>query len=97
MRQTQNNYLNMAEAVLQHFDNHAETWSNIGTVAAGVAKGILSVTLQKQKSKDYFVKYFEPIEKEKLQMSQKYLPKQDFLERLLDTIFEKNKEDTICN
>jgi hypothetical protein len=28
----------MAGAVMQHFDNHAETWSNVRTVATGVTK-----------------------------------------------------------
>jgi putative restriction endonuclease len=50
---------------------------------------VLSVNLQKNKGKDYFVKYFAPIEKVKLQMPQKYLPKQEFLEWHLETIFEK--------
>jgi putative restriction endonuclease len=50
---------------------------------------ILSAALQKNKSKKYFVKYFAPIEKMKLQMPQKYLPKREFLEWHLDTIFEK--------
>jgi putative restriction endonuclease len=50
---------------------------------------LLSATLQKNKSKDYFVKYFALIEKVKLQMPQKYLPKKEFLEWHLNTIFEK--------
>jgi hypothetical protein len=36
-----------------------------------------------------FVKYFAPIEKVKLQMPQKYLPKREFLEWHLDCVFEK--------
>jgi putative restriction endonuclease len=52
---------------------------------------IFSVNLQKNKSKNYFVKYFAPIEKAKLQMPQKYLPKREFLEWHLDTVFEKEK------
>jgi hypothetical protein len=28
----------MAGAVTQHFDNHAEAWSNVSIVATGVAK-----------------------------------------------------------
>jgi putative restriction endonuclease len=51
---------------------------------------LLSTTLQQNKSKDYFVKYFAPIEKVKLQMPQKYLPKKEFLQWHLDTIFEKS-------
>jgi putative restriction endonuclease len=53
---------------------------------------MLSIALQKNKSKDYFVKYFAPIEKVKLQMPQKYLPKVEFLEWHLDTIFEKSQK-----
>lgn len=50
---------------------------------------ILSAKLNKNKGKDYFVKYFAPIEKIKLQMPQKYLPKAEFLEWHRDCIFEK--------
>jgi putative restriction endonuclease len=50
---------------------------------------VFSTNLQKNKGKDYFAKYFAPIEKAELQMPQKYLPKREFLEWHLDTIFEK--------
>jgi site-specific DNA-cytosine methylase len=50
---------------------------------------LLSVNLQNNKGKYYFVKYFAPIEKVKLQMPQKYLPKREFLKWHLDTIFDK--------
>jgi putative restriction endonuclease len=50
----------------------------------------LSASLQKNKGKDYFVKYFTPIEKAKLQMPQKYLPKAEFLEWRRDCVFEKS-------
>jgi putative restriction endonuclease len=50
---------------------------------------ILSVTLLNNKSKDYFVKYFAPIENVKLQMPQKYLPKREFLQWHWDCVFEK--------
>ena len=50
---------------------------------------MLSGALQKNKSKDYFVKYFAPIEKVKLQMPQKYLPKAEFLEWHRDCVFGK--------
>ena len=50
---------------------------------------VLSTTLNKSKGKDYFVKYFAPIEKVKLQMPQKYLPKREFLQWHLDCVFEK--------
>jgi hypothetical protein len=38
MRQNQSNYLNMASAVLQHFDNHASIYVNVRIVASGVDK-----------------------------------------------------------
>jgi hypothetical protein len=38
MRQTQSNYLNRANAVLQHFDNHVPVWANVKTVASDVEK-----------------------------------------------------------
>jgi putative restriction endonuclease len=50
---------------------------------------ILSANLNKNRTKDYFVKYFAPIEKVKLQMPQKYLPKREFLEWHRDMVFEK--------
>ena len=50
---------------------------------------MLSIALQKNKGKDYFVKYFAPIEKVKLQMPQKYLPKAEFLEWHRDCVFAK--------
>ena len=50
---------------------------------------ILSAKLNKNKGKDYFAKHFAPIEKVKIQMPQKYLPKQDFLQWHLDCVFEK--------
>jgi putative restriction endonuclease len=56
---------------------------------------ILSAALQKNRSKDYFVKYFAPIGKVKLQMLQKYLPKQEFLQWHMDYVFEKSVE--VCN
>jgi putative restriction endonuclease len=52
---------------------------------------ILSAALQKNKGKDYFVKYFAPIEKVKLSMPQKYLPKREFLKWHRDCVFEKEK------
>jgi putative restriction endonuclease len=50
---------------------------------------VFSINLKKNTGKDYFVKYFALIEKATLQMPQKYLPKQDFLQWHLDMIFEK--------
>jgi hypothetical protein len=38
MRQSQSNYLNMANAVLQHFDNHTTVWSNVSIVVTCLAK-----------------------------------------------------------
>jgi hypothetical protein len=45
--------------------------------------------LQKNKSKDYFVKCLAPIENVKLQVPQKYLPKAAFLEWHRGSVFEK--------
>ncbi|MDR3236566.1 MAG: HNH endonuclease [Prevotellaceae bacterium] len=56
---------------------------------------ILSANLNRNRAKDYFVKYFAPIEKVKLQMPQKYLPNKQFLEWHLDCVFEKKKEAII--
>jgi putative restriction endonuclease len=53
---------------------------------------MLSIALQKNKNKDYFIKYFAPIEKVKLQMPQKYLPKAEFLEWHRDMVFEKREK-----
>lgn len=50
---------------------------------------ILSEILKSNKSKDYFVKYFAPIDKMKLHKPQKYLPKSEFLQWHLDCVFEK--------
>ena len=50
---------------------------------------VFSTTLDKNRSKDYFVKYFAPVEKAKLQMPQKYLPNPQFLQWHLDCVFEK--------
>jgi len=49
---------------------------------------IFSAALNKNKGKDYFVQYFTPIEKAKLQKPQKYLPSLQFLQWHLDCIFE---------
>jgi site-specific DNA-cytosine methylase len=56
---------------------------------------ILSATLQKNKSKDYFIKYFAQKNKIKSQMPQKYLPKREFLDCHLTYVFEKEQEVTI--
>lgn len=50
---------------------------------------VLSTALNKNIGKDYFVKYFAPIENVKLKMPQKYLPNRIFLQWHLDYVFEK--------
>ena len=50
---------------------------------------VLSTTLNKNKGKVFFIQYFAPVEKVKLQMPQKYLPKREFLEWHWDCVFEK--------
>ncbi|MBE8725190.1 HNH endonuclease [Flavobacterium hungaricum] len=53
-------------------------------------KIIFSETLKKKKDSDYFQKYFAPIENQEIIKAQKYLPRKDFLEYHLDTIFNKH-------
>lgn len=50
---------------------------------------ILSSDLKKNKSKDYFIKYFAHIDKEKIHMPEKFMPNPEFLQWHLDSIFEK--------
>jgi putative restriction endonuclease len=52
-------------------------------------KIIFSDTLKKKKDTEYFQKYFASIENQKILKAQKYLPKKEFLEHHLDTIFNK--------
>jgi len=48
---------------------------------------ILSDTIKGKKEIEFFTKYFAPIENQKIIVAQKYLPRKDFLEYHLDTIF----------
>lgn len=52
-------------------------------------KIIFSDMLNKKKETEYFQKYFAPIENQGILKAQKYLPKKEFLEHHLDTIFNK--------
>ncbi|WP_431243786.1 HNH endonuclease [Flavobacterium sp. P21] len=53
---------------------------------------ILSDTIKKKKETDFFYKYFKSIENQKIVIAQKYLPRKDFLEYHLDTIFNKTND-----
>lgn len=50
---------------------------------------IFSTSLKKKKETSFFNNYFAPIEKIKISEPVKYLPKKEFLEYHLDTIFDK--------
>lgn len=50
---------------------------------------ILSPTLKKKSHQNYFTKFFSEIEGLKIQEPRKYLPKKEFLEFHIDTIFKK--------
>ncbi|AOC94413.1 hypothetical protein BB050_01282 [Flavobacterium anhuiense] len=52
-------------------------------------KIIFSDSLKKKKDTEYFQKYFAPIENQEILKAQKYLPRKEFLEHHLDTIFNK--------
>lgn len=52
-------------------------------------KIIFSETLKKKKKTEYFQKYFSSIENQEILKAKKYLPKKEFLEHHLDTIFNK--------
>ena len=52
-------------------------------------KIILSDTLKKKRDNEYFNKYFYHLENQQIIRPQKYLPKKEFLEHHLDTIFNK--------
>ncbi len=51
---------------------------------------LFSSRLKSKKSTDYFSKYFAIIENQELSLPQKYLPKKEFIQYHLDTIFNKN-------
>lgn len=50
---------------------------------------LISSQLKKKQQKDYYSKYFAHLEKSKLVMPKKYMPKKEFLQYHLDEIFEK--------
>lgn len=52
-------------------------------------KIIFSDSLKKKKDSDYFHKYFGSIENQEILKAQKYLPRKEFLEYHLDTIFNR--------
>ncbi len=52
---------------------------------------ILSNELKKRKDAPYFSKHFSIIEKQKINIPLGYLPRKEFLEYHLDTIFDKSK------
>ncbi|WP_281231011.1 HNH endonuclease [Flavobacterium gelatinilyticum] len=52
-------------------------------------KIILSDALKKKRDNEYFNKYFYHLENQQIIRPQKYLPKKEFLEHHLDTIFNK--------
>lgn len=50
---------------------------------------LISSHLKKKQQNDYYGKYFSHLEKSKLVMPQRYMPKKEFLQYHLDEIFEK--------
>ncbi len=52
-------------------------------------KIIFSAALKNKKDSEYFQKYFSSVENQEISKAQKYLPKKEFLEHHLDTIFNK--------
>lgn len=50
---------------------------------------MLSSTIKKKKETHFYKNYFEPIENQKITNAIKYLPRKEFLEYHLDTVFEK--------
>lgn len=52
---------------------------------------LVSSQLKQKNQKDYYNRFFLYLEKSKLLMPQRYMPKQEFLQYHLDEIFEKNK------
>lgn len=50
---------------------------------------LISSHLKKKQQNDYYDKYFSHLEKSKLLMPQRYMPKKEFLQYHLDEIFEK--------
>jgi putative restriction endonuclease len=52
---------------------------------------LFSEELKKRNKQSYFKQYFNSIEKKKISLPERYLPKQDFLQFHLDTIFNSRK------
>lgn len=50
---------------------------------------LISSDLKKKSKEEYYPKYFSHLENEKINLPKKYLPKKDFLQYHLDTIFAK--------
>ncbi|SEF82024.1 putative restriction endonuclease [Halpernia humi] len=50
-------------------------------------KILISEKLRKRKDEDYYAKYFESLENKLISLPQRYLPKKEFLQYHLDTIF----------
>lgn len=50
---------------------------------------IFSDTIKKKKENEFYSRYFASIEHQKIMVAQKYLPRKEFLEYHLDTIFNK--------
>lgn len=50
---------------------------------------LISSHLKKKQQNDYYIRYFLHLDKSKLVMPQRYLPKKEFLQYHLDEIFEK--------
>ncbi|MCO5230360.1 MAG: HNH endonuclease [Chitinophagales bacterium] len=50
---------------------------------------LISSYLKKKQQNDYYDKYFSHLDKSKLEMPQRYMPKKEFLQYHLDEIFEK--------
>lgn len=53
---------------------------------------ILSSDLKRKRKKDYYSNHFAVLENKKINLPQKYLPKKDFLQFHLDTIFSKRNK-----
>ncbi len=50
---------------------------------------VLSNNLKQNTTKEYYLNFFQPIEKKKLNLPHKYLPKKEYLEWHMDNIFNK--------
>lgn len=50
---------------------------------------VLSNNLKQNSNKEYYLNFFQPIERKKLNLPHKYLPKKEYLEWHMDNIFSK--------